>query len=161
MPKIPQPDVINNRLIKYSDLKAFNEARIMKRIFIYSSRSLFGQGIKSLLDAEPKLDVVGWETELDEAIRHIQDSQPDVVLLLTQSSSDCNLSDGQRFLRAGIKAKIVELNLEDSNVCVYRGEQQTVKEVDELVRIIEQSLTLSPKLLDETEQSREQKKNRE
>ncbi len=133
---------------------ALNEAGIMKRIFIYSNRSLFGQGIKNLLDAEPKLDVVGWETELEEAVRCVQNLQPDVVLILTQCSSPHVLSDGQRFLRAGVETKIVELSLEDSNAYVYRSEQQPVHEVSELIRIIEQSLN-SPRLLNDTEQSQD------
>jgi DNA-binding NarL/FixJ family response regulator len=122
----------------------------MKRIFIYSSRSLFSQGIKNLLDAEPGLEIVGWETDPEKALRCIGEVKPDVVLLVTRSTSTRLWLDGQRFLRAGVKAKIVEVSLDDSNVCVYRGEQQTVTQVGDLVRIIEQSFTVSPGLLHET-----------
>jgi DNA-binding NarL/FixJ family response regulator len=113
----------------------------MKRVFIYSSRSLFSSGIKNLLDAEPELAVVGWETEGDEAVSRIQEMKPDVILVVTKGSPDCPMSDGQRFLRTGVKAKIVELNLEDSNVCVYSGEQFTIQEVADLARAIKAPVT--------------------
>ncbi|MBZ0310300.1 MAG: hypothetical protein K8I82_29840 [Anaerolineae bacterium] len=108
----------------------------MKRVFIYSDGSLFSSGIKNLLDAQAELRVIGWETDLEAAIRQIQETHPDAILVITKGSSDCFMSEGQCFLRAGGKAKIVELNLENSNVCIYSGEQLTIKEIGDLVKVI-------------------------
>jgi hypothetical protein len=47
-------------------------------------------------------------------------------------------------LREGVGTKVIGLNLEDNTVCIYRGEQRVVKEVEDLVEAIESSL-LSPK----------------
>lgn len=108
----------------------------MKRVFIFSGRTLFSSGIKNLLDAEPELTVIGWETELEEAVKQIQNMQPDSILIITKCLSDCFMADGQHLMKAARKAKIVELNLENNNVCVYSGEQFTIKEVGDLVRVI-------------------------
>lgn len=116
----------------------------MKRVFIYSSRSLFSQGIKNLLDGEPELDVIGWETDYEEAISRVQTLHPDAILIVTKGASTCLQPEGQRFLQVGGKARIVELSLEDSRMQVYSGEQLTITEVKDLVRVIEDPIPLSP-----------------
>lgn len=113
----------------------------MSRVFIYSTRSLFSQGIKTLLDAEPELDVIGWETDAEEAAGRIEQMKPDAILVITRDSSSGLSSDEQLFLRAGGKVKIIELNVENSNVRVYCGEQLTITEVGELVNAIEEPVT--------------------
>ncbi len=108
----------------------------MKRVFIYSSRSLFSQGIKSLLDGQTQLDVVGWETDPDEAIRQIQAVQPDTILIVTRGASTCLLPEAQRLLSAGGRTLIVEVSLEDNRVCLFYGEQFTILGVGDLVKAI-------------------------
>lgn len=109
----------------------------MARVFICSSRSLFSEGVKALLDAEPELEVVGWEVDIEVAIHQILDLQPDAVLLITNSSLSQPMNSGQQFLRAGVTAKIVELDLDDSSVCIYQGAQQPIKATGDLVHAIE------------------------
>ena len=120
----------------------------MKRIFIYSARSLFSQGIKTLLDAQPELEVIGWETTLEEASQRVQQLQPDAILLVKKGSLSPGLSEGEHLLRASGRATIVELNLEDNNVCVYSGEQLAIHEIGDLVRVIEGSAGVVPKRSD-------------
>ncbi|QPC80943.1 hypothetical protein G4Y79_14640 [Phototrophicus methaneseepsis] len=109
----------------------------MKRVLIYSTRSLFSSGIKTLLDAEPELTVIAWETDAEEVIKRIHEMQPDVILVMVKGPSDAIMSDEQRFVRAGGKTKVIELNLEDSNVCIYSSEQIAIKEIQDLVRVIQ------------------------
>jgi len=40
-------------------------------------------------------------------------------------------------VRAGVKAKIVELSLKTNCVYVYQGEERTIKEVSDLVQALE------------------------
>jgi hypothetical protein len=114
--------------------------QFMNRVFIYSSHSLFSQGIKNLLDAQPELDVIGWETNVDKAVKCIQEIQPDAILVVTKGTSLDLQAEEQRFLRAGRKIKILELNLEDNNMCVYCGNQLTIREISDLVKVIEEPL---------------------
>jgi DNA-binding NarL/FixJ family response regulator len=112
----------------------------MERVFIFSNRSLFTQGVDSLLEREPGLEVVGWETDPDEAIRRIRKVQPDVVILASEDATLWPSADAIRLLREGLgtKIKIIGLNLQDNTLCIYHGEQREVKEVGDLVRAIEQ-----------------------
>ncbi|MCC6615101.1 MAG: hypothetical protein IT320_16610 [Anaerolineae bacterium] len=117
---------------------------MMKRVFICSGRALFGSGIRQLLDAQADIDVIGWESDVELACQRIQEMQPDVVLVVAEGSSGCRMSDRQRFLRAEGKTRIIELDLEDRKVYVYTGEQLTIKEVDDLVRAIEEPVDGTP-----------------
>ena len=112
----------------------------MARVFICSSRSLFSEGVKALLDPEPELEVVGWEADVAAAIQQVLALQPDAVLIITNSSLSQTVNTGQQFLRAGVMAKIVELDLDDSSVCIYQGAQQPIRATGDLVQAIELSL---------------------
>lgn len=129
----------------------------LKRILIFSARSLFGQGIKNLLDAEPECEVIGWETDAEEAVKHIQELQPDVVLVVNKCPSDSLISDGQRFLRAGGEAKIIELNLEDRNGCAYVSKCFAIQEVGDLLKAIEEPVNVVPKKAGHSTRTREPK----
>ncbi len=76
---------------------------MMKRIFICSPRSMFSQGLEKLLDEEPGIEVVGWESRPEEAIRCIKEVQPDVVLFVTSVQARPTGLDGQCLMREGIK----------------------------------------------------------
>ena len=116
----------------------------MQRIFICTNQSLFGQGVERWLGGEPGLELIGCESDPDQALARIQALQPDVVLLVTGGPTRPAPADGQTLLHAGVTAKIIELNLQNSSVCVYRGERQTVREAADLLRVIEQSLAPRP-----------------
>ncbi len=119
----------------------------MTRVFIFSNHSLFSQGIKTLLDAEASMEVVGWETDPVKAVACIQIMQPDAILVISKGRSNCLTPDGRLFLRAGGKAKIIELQLDDNNVSVYCGEQVVIQEVSDLIRMIEDPFTAFPEPL--------------
>jgi len=115
----------------------------MKRIFMFSTHPLFSQGVESLLRQEPGVEIVGRETDVDNAIERIKELQPDVVIF---DSGDlaCNLTPAvMRILREGVGTKVIGLNLQDNTMCIYRGEQRVVKEVKDLMEAIEPS-PLSP-----------------
>src|SRR5690606_9507140 len=95
---------------------------------------MFSSGIKKLIDAEPELAVIGWETDLEEAIRQVQAMQPDVILVV----ADHRLG-GKESARwttfpeqVGGKAKLINLNLEDGNTYFYAGKHFTINEVGDL-----------------------------
>ena len=115
----------------------------MKRIFMFSTNPLFGQGVESLLRRETGLEMVGRETDVDKAIGRIKELQPDVVIL-DSGDPACDLTPAvMRILREGVGTKVIGLNLQDNTICIYRGEQRVVKEVKDLVEAIESS-PLSP-----------------
>jgi len=114
----------------------------MRRVFIYSSRSIFSQGIKQLLDEQPDLDIVGWETDPKTAIRRIEELAPDTILMVRKNECSELLPGVWCLLRAVAgKARIVELNAENNTVHVFWGEQCAISELGELVSLIEDSRT--------------------
>ncbi len=115
----------------------------MKRVFIFSRRSLFSYAIKILLDAENTVEVVGWETDMDKALVGIEAQQPDVILIVAKSMADSPIPRGQCFFRTSRTAKVIELYSEDSSVNVYYGEQIVIGDVQDLVRTIEEPMTTS------------------
>jgi DNA-binding NarL/FixJ family response regulator len=110
----------------------------MKRVFIFANQTMFAQGVDSLLGYESDLEVVGWETDPDQAIRHIREIQPDVVILARQDVSHFASLDAiaMRFLREGLGAKIIGLNLQDNTICIYHWEQRVIREVEDLLAAI-------------------------
>jgi DNA-binding NarL/FixJ family response regulator len=115
----------------------------MKRVFILSSHPLFSQGVESLLRQEAGLDIVGREADADKALERIKEIQPDVVILeCAEPTRDPTLAV-VRILRKEVGTKLIELNLQDNTVCIYRGEKRVVKSIEDLVEAIEHS-PLSP-----------------
>ena len=117
----------------------------MKRVLLFSSHTLFSEGIKNLLDSEADCEVIGWETNIDDAVKRIQELQPDAILVINLGSSSAFMSDGQRLMRAGKTAKIIELNLGNPDACAYYGEWRMIREVEDLVRAIQEPLSTTSK----------------
>jgi DNA-binding NarL/FixJ family response regulator len=108
----------------------------MKRVFLLSNQSLFGEGIQSLLCREAGLEIIGRESDVDRAIECIQALKPDVVVV---DSADPYVDVKQvamRILGEGSKIKVIGLNLGDNAICIYRGERRAIKEVEDLVEAI-------------------------
>ncbi len=110
---------------------------IMKRVFIFSQRSLFSQGIQAMLDKHPALSVVGLESEMEPALQAIADVRPDAVLIIPAEKGSPARKIGQQLLEAGVSAVLMELDLKDNRVLIYRGELQQIEEVGGLARAIE------------------------
>jgi len=109
----------------------------MRRVFILSCHPLFGQGVESLLRQEARLEIVGQETDVDQAVERIKEIRPDVVILdCAEPARDPTLVV-MRILREGLGTKVIGLNLQDNTLYIYRGEQRLVKEVKDLIEAIE------------------------
>lgn len=110
----------------------------MKRVFIFANHAMFAQGVMSLLAHEPDLTVVGWEADLDEALRQVREIQPTVVILAQQDAALATTLDAiaTRFLAEELNTKIIELNLHDNTICIYQREQRVIKEVEDLLAVI-------------------------
>jgi TorA maturation chaperone TorD len=109
----------------------------MKRVFLLSCHPLFGQGVELLLGQEAGLDIVGRGTDVDKAVEDIRKLRPDAVIVASSNPEDDLAPMVMRILREGAGTKIVGLDLRDNTICIYRGEQRFVKEVEDLVKAIE------------------------
>lgn len=110
----------------------------MKRVVMLLSHPLFGQGVESLLRRETGLEIVGRETDANKVMERIKDLHPDVVILDGADPPCERVPLMMRILTEVVGTKVVTLNLKNNTMCVYRGEQRVVKQVQDLVEAIEQ-----------------------
>ena len=107
------------------------------RVFVLSGPSLFGNGIEELLCEEPGLEIVGREMDPRQAVRRIRESHPDVIILADGEAARGLDAELLGLVREGLHVRIVEVHLATNTVCIYCGEQQSIREVGDLVDTLE------------------------
>ena len=108
----------------------------MKRIYILSGRSLFLEGIETLLSGAEGVTIVGSHME-PPTLESIQSCNPDVIIL--------NLDDPVPDLSPAVLCVLKErlgitiagLSLRDNKVCIYRGEDKQILGVEDLLKAME------------------------
>lgn len=115
------------------------QTRIMKRVLLVASCTLFGRGVENLLRQEPGLEVLVCEADVSRAIERVKELKPDVVIIEHRTPATDLGNALRRMLRACEKLKIIELDSEDDTISIYSGRQQVIKQVQDLVSAIEQS----------------------
>ncbi len=108
----------------------------MVRVFMLSRLALFGQGVETLLCREEGVEIVGRETEIEVAIARIKQLRPDVVLLDTTLQAGDLASIAARIFTAQTNTRVIAMSLQDNTVSVFRGEQRTVHEIQDLMHAI-------------------------
>ena len=109
----------------------------MKRVFILSRHTLFLDGIIALLSQEAGFDVVGQDTELSSAIESIRSTHPDAVII-NCDDPEPDLSQALvSLLQNKLGVRIIGLSLDDNKISIYRGEDKQVKQVEDLLKAIE------------------------
>lgn len=112
----------------------------MKRIFMISSHPLFSQGVETLLRQNTELEFVGRESDIDKAIECIKLLHPDIVIVDQEFPLRTQSPILLRILDEGLSAKVIELNLRNNTMCIYRGEQRSAQDVQDLMRAIDNDL---------------------
>ncbi len=108
----------------------------MVRVFMLSQLALFGQGVETLLCREEGVEIVGRETEIEIALARIKELRPDVVFLDTTLQERDLASIAARILAAQTNTLVIAMSLEDNTVSVFRGEQRTIHQIQDLMRVI-------------------------
>ncbi len=104
----------------------------MKRVFILSRRSLFHQGIETLLSQEAKFEIVGQDTEPSAAVECIHAFNPDVIILNLDDPELDLSSPVLCVLRERADIRIVGLSLRENTICVFQGENKQIHQLDDL-----------------------------
>jgi DNA-binding NarL/FixJ family response regulator len=106
---------------------------------------MFSEGLEACLVDTPGLEVIGHAGDPDTALQRIQALQPDLVLLITPNAgARCAWMTGADIWCANRAACCIELSLQDNCVRIYRGEQTRVNNLDDLVALMEQTLSVHP-----------------
>ncbi len=110
----------------------------MKKVLMLSRESIFGQGVLKLLSQETELDIISLGTDLDAVFKCIQTKRPDVVVI---NYDDPGIDLSPAFvciLREKLGCSIIGLSLRDNEMCVYRGEHKEVRQVTDLLEVIQE-----------------------
>lgn len=108
----------------------------MKKVFVLSQRSMFHKGIEALLSQRAGLEIVGQDTDPSAAAECIQAQSPDVIILNLDDPEPDLSSAVLCILRDRPGVSIIGLSLRDNQICIYRGEDKQVLEVDDLFEAI-------------------------
>lgn len=111
----------------------FEEAMTKRRVFILADRSLFSQGLDSLLRRANTIEVVGITGE-EEALDEIKALKPDVVLIrMSRADSGPILS---RLLSEVPGVRVVSVNLDENVATIYTSQRFLVTRAEDFVEIL-------------------------
>ena len=122
----------------------------MKRVFILSSYPLFSQGVAALLHCEETIDLLGRESDLEQAVEQIRTLHPDVIIVDVGEMQCAAHPIILRILQENCAARVIGLNLNDNTLWVFHEEQRLVRSVADLMRAIESDLD-APRMRKEEE----------
>ena len=103
------------------------------RVLVVAETSMFEEGIEAILSREPGLEIVGRETDPGQAVQRIREALPDVVILTDGEAATGIGAEVLGMVREGFHVRIVEVHVATNTLCVYCGEQESIREVEDLV----------------------------
>jgi len=109
---------------------------MVTQIFIFANRAPTGEPT-GLLGSDARLEIVGWETEAEEALQRLQDIRPDVVIVAFEGAASKCAPVLARIAQASPGVQLLEINLETSVVQIHGGETAVVQDVRELMSAIQ------------------------
>lgn len=109
----------------------------MTRVLLISRNLLFRSGIQSLLTHQAEVEIVGQEAEPARAIVRVKELQPDVVIVDSDFQQGDPAELALAILRAGIRARVIELGLKDNAIHIYRKERRIAHGVEDLMKAME------------------------
>ena len=115
--------------------KRNGQARV--RVLVLTDESLFNLGVRNLLGQQEVLGVLSCESDADEIRHHLQTFQPHVVIFDSDQQHGATTPEWMWILRDMPGIRLLGLSLQDNSICIYHGETQQVREVEDLVRAIE------------------------
>ena len=103
------------------------------RVLVVAEPSMFEEGIGELLRQEPGLEIVGRGVDAQDAVRLIEECQPDLILVADGETATGYAPEFMRLVREGFHIRVVEVHLATNTLCLYCGEQQPVRHAQDLV----------------------------
>jgi hypothetical protein len=109
-----------------------------RRVFLLANRSLFAQGVQSLLSGQPGIEVVGIAQVGPEICDQVKDVSPDVVII------EAGLEEQGRLITKLMEcvpdAKVIGLTLEDNLLHIYYQQTKEGHGVSDLLDEIQKPL---------------------
>lgn len=104
-----------------------------RRVFVIWTHPLFHDSVRLLL-GQSQVEIVGATSDHDAARSQIAALTPDVVIVEQTDEGEQSSVETMSILRAG--PRVIQLNLSDNQISLYRREQRTAAEAEDLVRLI-------------------------
>lgn len=104
------------------------------RIYIIASHPLYAQGVSSLLEAQPDIQVVGLGQFNPATVREITSLHPDVVVIDSEKSVRGQIADVLLGQVPGLK--LVGISLEEDNITITYLQQRSGAAVEDLVTAV-------------------------
>ncbi len=105
----------------------------MVRVFLLSSKGVFGQGVECLLRRQAEVEVVGHATDMDAAVDQICELKPAAVIVVDGDADHDPALIMARIAFSGLKTRVIGLDLSTNTLTLYRPEQVRVRQVEDLV----------------------------
>jgi hypothetical protein len=104
------------------------------RIYIIASHPLFAQGVSSILEAQPDIQVVGLSKFDSNALEAIEALKPDVVVIDSEQGTRGQITDTLLSKIPGLK--LVGLSLEEDDITITYLQQRSGAAVEDLVTAV-------------------------
>lgn len=114
-------------------------------VYIVSDILMFSSGLKSLLSGG-NIEVVGEETDLDQASQQIENLKPDVIIWGHTNGSKTSLGEAIHFLESKPGLKIIDLSLHSNEFVVYQSARKVAQGTPDLVTAVEKDLVPNIKI---------------
>jgi DNA-binding NarL/FixJ family response regulator len=106
------------------------------RILMISDKSLFGEGLCSLLTQQSGFQVIGHLLDVRVVPPYLELLRPDVLILDCPDEEGDPLAVLMRCLHEGWVQKIITVSRQDNSLCIITGQGHTVEEVGNLVEAV-------------------------
>ena len=127
-------------------MRAKVPARMQTTVAIVDDHRLFRTGLRALLDVQPDMRVVGEAADSTEAMRMLNDAQPDVVILDIYLPGASGLEVARDMMRADTDCRVLALSMFrnelqvaralDAGAIGYASKDQSIEEVLQAVRAV-------------------------
>ena len=111
----------------------------MSRLIIFCNRASLAQDLNDLLEQDLAVDVVGWEKDLEEAIRRIHQIRPEVVIVAIDDEDWQPSREVSRILEEDLQVSVVTMNLPSKTICIYRAHESMADSLEELLEVVQAS----------------------
>jgi DNA-binding NarL/FixJ family response regulator len=113
------------------------------RVFVVSDSLMFSSGLKSLISEFPGVEIIGEETEVNQAVKQVKTLQPDVIIWGNSGMNPAWVHEEAHLVKAVPGIKIIGLSLQNNNIIVYHSTRKIIRDIQDLMIAIKEDHFLS------------------
>jgi len=106
------------------------------RTYIVYHHGLFAQGVRSVLEAQGGLEIVGMESDVGKALKAVQSLQPEVIIVEECTGTHQRMRLGA-MMHSASAGRVVTLSLDHEFATVYQRNRMAAVDSADLVRVIQ------------------------